>query len=173
MPKMSMVSRIGSESDRIAAKLMSEVMAVTLHQMAAVGRRPSVDDIVSWWRREDGKLNDFDHLSPMCDLYEVPKPTDTSTNPAVMGPQSLAAESFAVNDVEQLRNIARSLPADFRSNLVGSYYKARETPVISLERIDYAKDAGPKFGFDYTRVLLPVSDTRGNEFILHYSKLVA
>lgn len=174
MPKMSMLPRKDSDSDRIAANLMSEVMAVTLHQMAAIGQRPSVDDVVSWWRREDGALNDFDMLAPICDLYEVPDPSDVATKPAQMGPRSLAAESFVVDSVEQLRVVAQKLPEDFRANLVGSYTRAKENPVMSLERIDYEAEAqiGPKFGFDYTRVLLPVKATSGQQFIMNYSKLV-
>lgn len=173
MPKMSMVAREGSESDRIAARLMSEVMAITLHQMSAIGRRPSVDDVVSWWRREDGLLNDFDHLAPICDLYELPEATDTATTPAVVGANSLAAESFQVTSVDQLRSIVRSMPAEYRANLVGSYSRARETPVMSLERIDYNGTQGPRFGFDYARVLLPVTSKSGQRFIMNYSKLVA
>ena len=173
MPKISMVSREGSESDRIAAQLMSEVMAITLHQMSAVGRRPSVDDIITWWRRESGILNDFDHIAPIVDLYELPDPTDTATRPAKVGQQSLAAESFSVSSVEQLRSIVRSMPEDFRSNLVGSYSRARDKPVLSLERIDYNGETAPAFGFDYARVLLPVTSASGQRFIMNYSKLVA
>ena len=173
MPKMSMVSRGGSDSDRIAAQLMSEVMAISLHQMAAIGKRPSVDDIVSWWRREAGVLSDFDHIAPMCDLYEVPAASDSATVPAKIGANSLAAESFSVSTVEELRSIIRKLPIDFRSNLVGSYSRAKDSPLMSLERIDYDAQAGPAFGFHYTRVLLPVTSQKGQRFILNYSKIVA
>lgn len=172
MPKISVVSRQETESGRIAAKLMSEVMSVTLHQMSAIGQRPSVDDVVAWWRRESGVLNDFDRLAPICDLYVLPDPGDSATKPAVMVPHSLAAESFIVSSVQELRAIARGLPADFRANLVGSYTKAKETPVMSLERIDYEGKTGPAFGFDYTRVLLPVTAKDGQRFVMNYSKLV-
>ncbi len=173
MPKLSMIPRANSESDRIAAKLMSEVMAVTLHQMSAIGQRPSVDDIVAWWRREAGVLNDFDHIAPICDLYELPDSSDAATKPVHMGPRSLAAESFIVSSVDELRSIARGLPPDFRQNLVGTYTRAKETPIMSLERIDYDGGTGPKFGFDYTRALLPVTSKDGQKFIMNYSKLIA
>lgn len=173
MPKLSMVARKDDASDRIAAKLMSEVMSVTMHQMAAIGQRPSVDDVVAWWHREGRALNDFDHLAPICDLYELPEVTDTATVPQAMGAHSLAAESFLVSSVEELQAIARGLPSDFRSKLVGSYARAREAPVLSLERIDYQAAEGPAFGFDYTRALLPVRSADGRQFIMNYSKLVS
>lgn len=173
LPKLSMVPRADKESDRIAAKLMSEVFSVSLRQMAATGGRPSVDDVVAWWRRENGLLNDFDHLRPIVDLYEIPDAADLATKPAAMGQGSLAAGSFVITDLDELRSIARNLPADFRSRLVGSYTQAKERPVLSLERIDYDSDGGPKFGFDYTRALLPVQTSDGRHFILNYSKLLA
>ena len=89
-----------------------------------------------------------------------------------MGPNSLASTAFGVADAAQLKNLLQTFSEDLCEKIVIDHVKASQgNPVLTIENLD-VKLPGRSFParFVYKRLLLPVHDGNGNEYILNYSQ---
>lgn len=173
-PTFKVVPRDDDFVQRQAARLMTDVLAETKRRLETAVLRPAVEDVIAWWRRENGILRDFDRIAPVIDLYAPVESGDGRIRPKRLGGASLASVWFGVESQAQLSRVIDILDADLTERLVISYAKAGEGPLVSMERMDYHQgNAESPLRVEYMRALLPVSDETGRRFILNFSKPLA
>lgn len=171
------ISLLGNEVDeRIvsaqAERILTAVSREAHRKLARRGAHPLLDDVLTWWHQQGGRLSNFDRLSDHVDLYRAPKADTTAPEPFQVGRNSLAARSFNVKSAEHLSHLF----ATFDRNLVEQVRLAHvETtkgqPNLSVQEIDVMlpRHSFP-LRFTYKRLLLPVRDASGNDYVLNYSQ---
>lgn len=155
-----------------AERLLNAVTREAQARLLSAGVRPSFDDVLLWWHQQKGLLANFDGFETHIDLFEPPKIDSTRPIPHYMGPNSLASTAFGVADAAQLKNLLQTFSEDLCEKIVIDHVKASQgNPVLTIENLD-VKLPGRRFParFVYKRLLLPVHDGNGNEYILNYSQ---
>ncbi|TNE62201.1 MAG: hypothetical protein EP341_00370 [Sphingomonadales bacterium] len=154
--------------DRVLDKIADEVQK----RLQPADDAPTIEQLISWWHRQNGILGDFDKIVPFVDLYHAPKSESKFIDPCKIGQRSLAARSFAVSSPEELAALLKSFPADLNLKVVKDHMDAlRGTPKLSLEKIRVPlTHLGTEATFEYTRLLLPFRDQANNDYLLCYSR---
>jgi len=155
-----------------AERLLNAVTREAQARLLSAGVRPSFDDVLLWWHQQKGLLANFDGFETHIDLFKPPKIDSTRPIPHYMGPNSLASTAFGVADAAQLKNLLQTFSEDLCEKIVIDHVKASQgNPVLTIENLD-VKLPGCRFParFVYKRLLLPVHDGNGNEYILNYSQ---
>ncbi len=160
---------------RVAAKLFQNVMSEAKRRLETAAGRPTTDDVLAWWRREEGMLRDYDAIRDSIGIFKVPEATDNAIIPRHVGPQSLAAECFSVQGREELISVISRLSRDVNERLTSSYAETnRDGPKMSVEKIEFRQPGKDVvLEFEYMRTLLPVKDeATGAPMILNFSKFI-
>ena len=155
-----------------AERILSAVTRETYRKLARRGVKPLLDDVLTWWHQQGGQLNNFDRLSEHVDLYVAPEAESSIPEPYRIGYNSLAAQSFGVKTAEHLRYLFTTFDKQLIERVrVAHVETKRGDPQLSIQEID-VQLPGHTFPlrFVYKRLLLPVHDTDGNEYILNYSQ---
>lgn len=167
----------GGETDNriITAQVERILRAVTREahrKLNQRGTRPLLDDMLTWWHQQGGKLNNFDALSEHVDLYKAPDDQSRLPEPYQIGAQSLAAQSFGIQTAEHLRDLFTTFDKTISDSVRLAHVEAmRGDPHLSIQDIEVML---PDHSFPvrllYSRLLLPVADGDGNKFVLNYSQ---
>lgn len=156
-----------------AERILTAVTREAHRKLNQRGARPLLDDVLTWWHQQRGRLSNFDTLSDHVDLYLAPEPEAKLPEPVLMGAQSLATVSFGVKSVEHMRQLFQNFdPALSESVKIAHAETARKhQPSLTIEEIEVSLP-GHSFPlrFHYKRLLLPVTDSNGNDFVLNYSQ---
>jgi transcriptional regulator with XRE-family HTH domain len=166
----------GPIDDRVisahAERILSSVTHEAHRKLARRGTRPLLDDVLTWWHQQDGLLSNFDRLSEHVDLYHAPDPEAALPEPYRVGQQSLACVSLGVETADHLRYLLTTFDEKLCENVKLAHVETRRgDPKLSIEKIDVTLP-GHSFPlrFEYKRLLLPVHDQDGNEYVLNYSQ---
>lgn len=156
-----------------AEKLLTSVANEAHRQLAKRGVRPSVDDVVVWWHQQNGVLSNFDNLSRHVDLYHSPNTPEQIPAPYQTGDESLASVSFGIRNAEHLQYLFNTFSKRLCDEVSFAHVetKQKNNPTLTIEEID-VQLPGRNFParFKYMRLLLPVVDTGGHEYVLNFSK---
>lgn len=155
-----------------AERILSAVTKEAHRKLAARGAHPLLDDVLTWWHQQGGMLSNFDTLSEHVDLYRAPSPNDRLPDPYKIGQQSLATRSFGINSTEHLRYLFTTFDAKLCQDVTLAHVEtSKGDPHLSIQEIDVILP-GHSFPlrFTYKRLLLPVRDTQGNDYVLNYSQ---
>ena len=171
------ISLAGGEIDgRIvsaqAERVLTAVTREAHRKLAQRGARPLLDDVLTWWHQQNGRLSNFDALSEHVDLYRAPTDHSRLPDPFKIGAQSLATQSFGIQTAEHLRYLFTTFDKTLSESVRLAHVEAtRGDPKLSIEEIDVMLP-GHNFPlrFTYKRLLLPVQDTEGNDYVLNYSQ---
>ena len=171
------ISILGDEVDsRIvtaqAERVLTAVTREAHRKLASRGARPLLDDVLTWWHQQGGLLSNFDLLSEHVDLYVAPTPDSHLPEPYQIGHESLAARSFDIQSTEHLRHLFTTFDKNLTEQVQLAHVEASKgQPNLSIQKIDVLLP-GHTFPlrFNYKRLLLPVHDTQGNEYVLNYSQ---
>lgn len=155
-----------------AEKILTAVTKETYRKLSRRGVKPLLDDVLTWWHQQRGLLNNFDKLSEHVDLYAAPRLDSYLPEPIRVGYNSLAAQSFGVQSAEHLRHLLTTFDGELIERVRLSHVAATKgEPQLSIEEID-VELPGHTFPlrFSYKRLLLPVRDSDGNDYVLNYSQ---
>ncbi len=159
---------VSAHAERILAAVTKEAH----RKLATRGAQPLLDDVLSWWYAQNGVLSNFDMLSEHVDLYRAPKPGALLPDPYKIGEQSLATKSFGVNSTEHLRYLFTTFETKLSEAVTLAHVETTKgDPQLSIQEIDVTLP-GHSFPlrFVYKRLLLPVKDMHGNDYVLNYSQ---
>lgn len=158
---------LGTHAQKIVDDLGREI---SRRQHASLGR-PSVEDVLNWWRQNDGRLEACDQIKESFDLIEVPKGDDSKIHAQHVGQMSLAALHLGASR-DRLTRLLDLLPQGENQSMVVSYRRAArlnrptfsEPLRMSVQSIpdDIALDA------EYIRMQLPVTAPNKSKLIVSY-----
>lgn len=166
----------GTDIDDIAGKqaeqLLTQITERVRRKLIARGAKPSTDDVLDWWWQNGGLLSGFENFENVMDIYTAPSKEDTIPNPTHLGADSLAAQSFDIKTSHQLTKILRDLPKPYLKSLVLSQADAAiGKPTITYPKISVSlPKSTTAVNFTYKRLLLPVRDISGKEYVINYSQ---
>ncbi len=155
-----------------AERILTSVTREARRKLAKRGTGPLLDDVLTWWHQQGGLLSNFDGLSEHVDLYHAPGHNAPLPEPYRIGAKSLATVSFGIETTEHLRHLFttfdKALSESVKLALVET---TKGDPQLSVQEIDVLLP-GHSFPmrFSYKRLLLPVHDMDGNQYILNYSQ---
>lgn len=155
-----------------AERILTAVTREAHRKLNQRGARPLLDDVLTWWHQQGGKLSNFDALSEHVDLYKAPDDRSHLPEPYKIGPQSLATQSFGIQSAEHLRYLFTTFDKKLSDSVRLAHVEAtRGDPQLSIQEIDVMLP-GHSFPlrFTYKRLLLPVEDAEGNKYVLNYSQ---
>lgn len=157
-----------------AERILTSVTKEAQRRLTSYSARPLLDDVLTWWHQQRGEMSNFEALSEHVDLYTLPDPGARLPQPHRVGQQSLAATSFGIESAEQLRHLLTTFDKTLCEQVTLAHVEtARGQPQLSVQEIDVSLP-GHKFPlrFVYKRLLLPVRDSRGNEFVMNFSQAI-
>ena len=171
------ISLVGGDADAAiisaqAERILTAVTREAQRKLTQRGVRPLLDDVLTWWHQQDGKLRNFDALSEHVDLYRAPDDDFTSPDPYQIGQRSLVAQCFGVQNADHLRYLFSTFDESLSESVRLAHVEAsRGQPQLSVQQIDVMLP-GHSFPlrFTYKRLLLPVEDMDGNKYVLNYSQ---
>lgn len=157
-----------------AERILSAVTREAHRKLGLRDGRPLLDDVLTWWHQQGGRLNNFDRLSDYVDLYAAPSAEVIAPAPYRLGQHSLAAHSFNLRTTEHLRQLIDGFDKDLIENVRLAHVETTGgQPNLSVQQID-VNLPGYSFPlrFTYKRLLLPVRDAGGRALILNYSQAI-
>ena len=140
--------------------------------LCEIGTPPSMKEVVGWALRNNGRLEDFDHLREFSTLYAAPQtPIDTPTSTHV-GQKSLARHTLNASSSDQLNELLKMMPTEYLAKLTDDQHKLDSSrPKITVERIRIdVPGKGVKVDFEYLRAYIKLVDSKGAKLILNYSE---
>lgn len=155
-----------------AERILTAVTKEAHRKLASRGAQPLLDDVLTWWHQQNGVLANFDALSEHVDLYRAPKPDARLPDPYKIGQQSLATRSFGINSTDHLRYLFTTFDEKLCESVTLAHVETNKgDPQLSVQEIDVTLP-GHTFPlrFTYKRLLLPVRDTEGQDYVLNYSQ---
>ncbi|CUH66844.1 hypothetical protein TG4357_02673 [Thalassovita gelatinovora] len=160
------------ELHRQSGKVISDLMNTVNRRMEAYSNRPTLEDVIGWWRSTSGKLVGASKIEEAFDLINVPSFESETVIPERVGAMSLAAETLHGPSVDRLTKLVQSLPKSDQSNLASTYRKAAlsRNPVFSepLQIDIFSPQNEYEQTVEYIRLLLPIEASAGTRFILNY-----
>jgi transcriptional regulator with XRE-family HTH domain len=155
-----------------AERILDAVTKETYRKLSRRGVKPLLDDVLTWWHQQGGRLSNFDRLAEHVDLYIAPGPDAQIPEPYKLGESSLAAESFNIQSADHLRFLLTRFDHELVEKVQLAHKDAAQgEPKLSIEEIE-VQLPGHTFPlrFNYKRLLLPVTDERGYSYVLNYSQ---
>lgn len=156
-----------------AEKVAEGVLATALEEsrQKTAFEAPTFDAVLNWWHANNGLLADMDAFEQYVEIFNSPDLSNPRPMPNRMGAQSLAARELGITTIEQLRLIFESSePAVARAVALAHLDVAGGQPKLSAHTIMIDLSSGQLVKLDYMRLLLPVRDGDGQNYVLNYSK---
>jgi transcriptional regulator with XRE-family HTH domain len=161
--------------DREAATLLSGVMRSARARMLAQGARPTMDCIVSWWQENGGRLINCEALLPYVDLVSS-NPNEAIPAVAHVGHLGLSAETLKSQDVSKLQSFIDTLDEADMAELKKTISTVRRIVVGMVtpqSRTVPASASEQALKVDFVRLMLPVTDAKGDPYVLNFSTLLS
>jgi hypothetical protein len=134
---------------------------------------PTFDAVLSWWHSTGGVLTGIENFEQYVEIFSPPDSAALRPIPRKMGRQSLAARELNITTVEQLDGIFESSePAVARSVALAHAGVLEGQPKLSFHSILIDLSTGQLVKLSYMRLLLPVRDGDGQQYVMNYSKPV-
>jgi hypothetical protein len=162
-----------TEYEKQAAVVLTQMMSSVPNQMAAQGRRASMEQVISWYVATGGILSGDEDILDSCDLYEVPA-ADAETLTAVsVGLNSLTTMTMHRADPSVLKELMECMQPGDRLALVASYRAMAAQDSIQLTgphtiSITPHGYTAP-YPVTYMRLTLPVKTRSDIRMLLTYS----
>lgn len=161
-----------SEIQKRAEGVIQNLFSIASEQLSGP---LEIKTILNWWRANEGRLQDMGQIRPHVDIFKRPSEQDRYLCPVEMGRESLASKSLRTCSPVSLRHFMDTLTDKMRETIVFSYYQVGsydpahkaliEDHTITVD----VKEVGEAFDLHYWKLMLPVRDAMGHEYILNYS----
>lgn len=162
-----------NQIDSVAEMLVQNSLAQARKRLLNRSPNPTLDEVMNWWHRN---RESYEHSDAIVAFFDVYSPPDQSRLPRIvsMGRESLATRSIGIQSVEKLRRVYQDLGPDHLKGIVDAHVEthSRQNPLLTIENINVVLPDKRRMPLDYKRLLLPVTNTKGNEFIINYSSPV-
>ena len=132
---------------------------------------PSFDAVLSWWHSNGRLMTGVDSFSRYIELFEPPDANELMPRPLQIGAESLAAKELGKNDPDLFRQVFEKMEPKIAQRVARAHLEASgDQPRLSVHTISFAVSEGDMVELSYARLLLPVKDGSGHEYIMNYSK---
>lgn len=168
------IDNLGIEKRLVAAqaeKLLSAVTREAHARLTSRGIRPTVDDVLHWWHRNNGQLKNFRYFEDHVDLFLVPPPDAKEPISIAIGEFGLIGQTLDIKSPADFRRILPGLGESALERVVQSHHNAaKNSPVLTVETMEFWLP-GQKFpnSLTYKRLLLKV-ETHNQTLILNYAQ---
>ena len=171
--EISLSTESTTEFERQAEALLDRMMMSVTRKMELSRNKLTTDDLLAWYRQNNGRLNSWDGFQSEVDLFKVPEKAAEIIEPVSLGANSLASRTLQTSDPGRMYQFFDSLTGEMRQDIVFSYANAANEEKLSFHKIvvDLADMEAP-LHLQYSRVLLPVQDALGHSYILNFSRLL-
>jgi len=166
-----------SEIQKQAERLLQDVVRTAGNRLKSQDQL-EMKDLLSWWRMNDGKLQNMERIQPHVDIIRRPDAHAKTLHARQMGKHSLASKSLRAASPGALIDFLGSLTQKMREQIVYSYFQVpgynRDQGVQVTEHtitVD-VEATGEAFDLHYWKIMLPMVDAKGNEYILNYSTTI-
>lgn len=155
--------------DREASRIYADLINLVHTRMTQNGHRPSVEDVLIWWRSTNGRLSDSGGIGEAFDLIEVPDNETNKVRPHRVGERSMAGTFFEEDRTARLQRVVDNMSQEGQATLAASYREAslEHKPVFSGP-LSLMVSAADICEINYLRLQLPVTATNGSPFIASY-----
>ena len=133
--------------------------------------RPEVHDIFRWYVANNGTLRNHDEIGEYFDLFKTPDIVNHQLAPYKMGKKSLVAVEFGLQTTEELEIVLKNSHLDVRQEVAIAHYRVMETgkPSTASIKTEAKFSSAVRIIFEYIRLLLPVTASCGERFILNFA----
>ncbi|MEL7090234.1 MAG: hypothetical protein AAFN94_00730 [Pseudomonadota bacterium] len=158
---------LGAQAQKVIDDLGREIS----RRQALQYGRPLVEDVLNWWRENNGRLEACGQIQEAFDLIEPPGRHDTKITAKRIGGMSLAAKHLGT-DTARLSRLLDLLPPEEKNAMVVSYRSASRTnkPTFSDPIKMSVRSRGDQISLDeeYIRMQLPVVAPDKTKLIVSY-----
>lgn len=171
---------IGEENPTVlkarAHRLLSDLIAELGNELRQGGVSASLDEVMDWWSETDGDVGKLAQLRDQVDLYEAPSPTTGNPIANRAGPRSLSAKFLDIQSADDLTKIIVDLGNPLTEKTLNAHFETMiGRPHLTVESLNYtpkAHNGMARHQITYKRLLLPVSDRLGHNYVLNFSKFM-
>ncbi|WP_372612495.1 hypothetical protein [Aquicoccus sp.] len=158
---------------RRAAAAYSQALRDVQDEMLRMGGDITVDDVLNWLHRNDGRLDDFDVLRERVDLFYPVQGDDHLMRPARVGRQSLAAQYFNIEHTQDYVHRVGQLSRRIIDATLASHVEVQRRQQYQIADIDFSAIVdGIELKEKYRRVMAPVQTPDGQTLTLVFAKLI-
>lgn len=164
------------EVDRQAARLLSAVFRATERSLNRKGDQPTLDAIIAWWKDTDGDLSHSAQMTPHFDLVSAANALTAVPRIHHVGALGLSATTLGSAENARLERFLETLSTSDLAELNGQIRSVAHTGVgmiTPLRRIVPLLETNETVEVRFVRLMLPVKDTQGTQFVLNYSTLLS
>lgn len=162
--------------DNEAARLLCAVFKATDRAIDGVTDRPTLDSIIAWWKESDGDLSSSDQILPFFDLVKATETLQAIPKVSHVGERGLSAETLGSSESDRLTAFIRTLSVSDLEELNGNIQTVTQTGIGMVspqKRVVSFPEANEALQVSFVRLMLPVKDTKGTQFVLNYSTLLS
>jgi len=161
-------------TSRLDLQLGEALQSMMKERRSCHGDMILIDDLITWWHTQKGKLAHFEWLADHVEIYHAPEPDIQMPDPAHVGPLSYAAQVLGSTTAAELTALLDRF--DVRvSKFIGidALPDHLEGPELSIQEVTLsAPDQNTPLTFHFKQILLPVTDPRGVRYIISFKQPV-
>ncbi|MBL4766737.1 MAG: helix-turn-helix transcriptional regulator [Rhodobacteraceae bacterium] len=141
-------------------------------EMMREGYNIGTDDVLNWLATQDGVLNNFDALRDRVDLFHPVGSDDNMMRPHRIGRESLATRFFKLESEEHYVKMVGGFDRKIIDKVMLAHLSANKLRYsITDQDIDVCV-GGDRLFLSYRRIIAPVTDVNGREYMLVHAKLI-
>lgn len=154
------------------ARALSDIMSRQAAAMADMGYQIGTDDVLDWLTANGNRLVNHSWLIDRINLYYPTPEGSDAVRPVHLGRNNLTTRYFKLEKLEDYTTMFKNLDPARQQEIIASHQQATQVPYsVNDQMIDTLNEHGQRVTGTYRRLLAQVSDQKGQNFILSYSKL--
>lgn len=162
--------------DKQAARLLCAVFKAADRAIDGLTDRPTLDSIIAWWKDSDGDLSASDQLLPYFDLVKATETLNAIPKVSHVGAKGLSAETLGSSESDRLTAFLRTFSMSDLEELNKNIQTVAHTGVGMVSpqtRLVTFPESNEALQVSFVRLMLPVKDMSGTQFVLNYSTLLS
>lgn len=116
-----------AEMPGLIDKMYAELWSAVRKKCLISDFRPTVDDVLHWWRDTGGVVGRGDDIEHYMDVVQMPTADTQMIRPVTMGPRSLASRKYNTTDPQYFTKQLESWPQHVHDVIVNGYRELANT----------------------------------------------
>lgn len=141
-------------------------------EMMKSGFDIGTDDVLNWLATQDGVLSNFDALRDRVDLFHPVDSSDNMMRPHRIGPTSLATRFFKLEGEDHYVKTVGGFDRQIIQDVMLAHLGANKLRYSITDQDIDVWIGGDRLVQSYRRIIAPVRDVNGQEYMLVHAKLI-
>lgn len=141
-------------------------------EMMKEGYNIGTDDVLNWLATQNGVLSNFDALRDRVDLFHLVGSDDNMMRPHRIGRESLATRFFKLEGEDHYVKTVGGFDRTIIDDVMLAHLGANRLRYSISDRDIDVSIGGDRIVQSYRRIIAPVKDLNGNEYMLVHAKLI-